>query len=135
MCFTTSGGGGAFFGNIPFDRLGDLETDDIDDNGSCESSDSQFDTEPLDSSSSNCDNLSLPSSPERTVRKRHAMSTASDDSNYSDLYADNELMNWFINGPFKYNVRVAAIALPGLVLVLLFSGELLVLNFFLNVYS
>lgn len=112
----------SLFGNVPFDRLADLEADEIDD-GSY-SSDSQFETEPLDSSSSDGDERSsqLLSSPERLVYRRRHPSSVSDESSLSDVNA-SDIPNWFCNGPFKYNGRVAMLALPGLILVLLFSGE------------
>jgi len=112
----------SLFGGIRFDRLADAMEDDDD----IFSRGSEFETESLSSSSLDEDDQIwrvLPE-PQRQPRKRRHVSTSEDSS--SDLEPD-EIPTWFFHGPFKYNGRMAILALPGLVLALLFSGELLVI--------
>jgi len=58
------------------------------------------------------------------VRRRRHVST-SDESSTDD--AVDETPTWFYHGPFKYNGRMAVLALPGFLLAVLFSGELSVI--------
>ena len=108
----------SLFGRIPFDRLAD-EDDDDDIYGS---RGSNFDTESLGSSSTDEDEVLQPApTPQRQLRKRRHVSTSEDSSTDMEM---EEVPTWFCHGPFKYNGRVAVLALPGAVLALLFSGEL-----------
>jgi len=110
--------GSSLFGGIQLDRLGEDE-DDEDIYGS---RGSEFETESLGSSSSEVDEQPWPVLPEqRQLRKRRHVTSSEDSS--TDVDAD-EIPTWFHHGPFKYNGRMAVLALPGTVLALLFSGEL-----------
>ena len=110
----------SLFGGIPFDRLGDADDDDDEIYGNRSS---EFETESLGSSSTDEDmpTWAAPPPQQRLLRKRRHVSTSEESS--TDVDAD-ELPTWFFHGPFKYNGRMAVLALPGSVLALLFSGEL-----------
>jgi len=116
--------GESLFGGIRFDRLADAYDDDED---IYESRGSEFETESLGSSSTDEDDQMLATwSAPQLVRKRRHVSTSEDSSTDVDT---EEVPTWFHHGQFKYNGRMAVLALPGFVLALLFSGEMLVLLF------
>jgi len=111
----------SLFDGIHFDRP--LEDDDDDDIYG--SRGSEFETESLGSSSTDEDEQIWPvMAPQRQLRKRRHVSTSEESSTDVDT---EEIPMWFHHGPFKYNSRVAVLALPGFVLALLFAGELWVL--------
>jgi len=120
----------SLFGGIRFDRLGE-ELDEDDDDDIYGSRRSEFETESLGSSSTDDEEpLTAVLPPSRQVRRRRHVSTSEESSTDADM---EETPTWFYHGPFKYNGRIAVLALPGFVLALLFSGELLVIH--LNVIS
>ena len=107
------------YGDVSFNDQMHLMHDDISEG----SDDSQFETEPLESSSSEDERRSLARlMSSGHVYRRQPASSVSDESSVDELNVSDE-PNWFVNGPFKYNGRVAMLALPGFLLVLLFSGE------------
>jgi len=112
---------GSLFGGIQFDRL----ADDDDDDDFYGSRGSEFETESLSSSSTDegDEQMWAAPAPQRQLRKRRHVSTSEDSS--TDM---EEMPTWFHHGPFRYNGRMAVLALPGFVLALLFSGELLVIS-------
>ena len=125
------------FSSIPCDRFADLESaneidsyadydeEEVEDDGSYDSEDSQFETEPLDSSSTDDEpRSSSVSTPERELHRRRCRTpSVSDDSSGVGDVNSSDIPSWFYDGRFKYNGRVTVIALPGLAMVLLFSGE------------
>jgi len=111
----------SLFGGIRFDRLGDALDDDDDDVYG--SRGSEFETESLGSSSTDDEDELVPAmlSPSHQLRRRRQPSTSEESS--TDVDAE-ETPTWFYHGLFKYNGRMAVLALPGFILALLFSGEL-----------
>jgi len=112
----------SLFGEIPFDRFADDIDDDNADDDIYGSRGSEFETESLSSSSTDDNEPMWAVMPQqRQLRKRRHVSTSEDSS--TDMDAE-EIPTWFYHGAFKYNGRMAVLALPGSVLALLFSGEL-----------
>jgi len=112
----------SLFGGIQFDRLADPDDVDDEDDIYRYRDDSDFETESLDSSSTEEEVQMWPVvAPQRQLRKRRHVSTSEESSTDPDT---EETGTWFYHGPFKYNRRIAVLALPGSVLALLFAGEL-----------
>jgi len=117
----------SLFAGVRFDRLREGLDDDDDDDDVYGSRGSEFETESLGSSSTTDDDgeeMAAMLGPSHKVRRRRPPSTSEDSS--TDVDAE-ETPTWFYHGPFKYNGRMAVLALPGLALALQFSGELLVI--------
>ena len=123
MICCSAGMASSLFGGIQLDRLADVDDYDDEDDIYRYHDDSEFETESLGSSSTDEEEVEMwpVVPPQRLLRKRRHVSTSEESSADVDT---EETPTWFYRGAFKYNGRIAVLALPGSVLALLFAGEL-----------
>lgn len=104
--------GGSILRNLPEPHSSD---------GLSSEDESDFETEPLETSSSSGEDSD--SGNEMLLPRRRHKSRCRTPSSSNESELSKEGPDWFHDKPFLYSGRISVLAIPGMLLVLLFSGD------------
>ena len=92
--------------------------------GTSEEDDSDFETQPLESTSSSCESEEDGTPQHFGLQARHRKPCDQQPSTSDESELSREVPDWFQDSPFLYSGRMSVLAAPGAILAFLFSGEL-----------